>query len=60
VAAAVLPRQGTAPGIGELQDHCRTLIAGYKVPREVVLVAELPMTAAGKPDAKAAREFFGS
>ena len=60
VAAAVLPRGSARPGIGDLQDHCRTLIAGYKVPREVLLVAELPMTAAGKPDAKAARELFGA
>ena len=59
VAAAVLPRGDARPGIDELRDHCRTVIAGYKVPREVLLVDELPMTAAGKPDAKAARELFG-
>jgi acyl-CoA synthetase (AMP-forming)/AMP-acid ligase II len=32
-----------------LQEHCRTKIAGYKVPREL-LVGEAPRTNTGKPD----------
>lgn len=42
----------------ELQDHCRTHIAGYKVPRRLLVVDEIPLTAAGKPDAKAAAALF--
>jgi fatty-acyl-CoA synthase len=41
-----------------LQTHCRSLIAGYKVPRQMFLVDEVPLTAAGKPDAKAAKALF--
>ena len=41
-----------------LQTHCRSLIAGYKVPRRMILVDEVPLTAAGKPDAKAAKALF--
>jgi len=41
-----------------IQQHCRGLIAGYKVPRRLKLVEEIPLTAAGKPDAKAALALF--
>ena len=34
----------------DAQTHCRTLLAGYKVPREVVLVDEIVRSPAGKPD----------
>lgn len=32
----------------ELREHCKTLIAGYKVPRSAEFVDGLPMSAAGK------------
>jgi 3-oxocholest-4-en-26-oate---CoA ligase len=41
-----------------IQGHCRSLIAGYKVPRQMMLVDEIPLTAAGKPDSKAAKALF--
>jgi len=41
-----------------IQAHCRSLIAGYKVPRQMILVDEIPLTAAGKPDSKAAKALF--
>jgi acyl-CoA synthetase (AMP-forming)/AMP-acid ligase II len=50
------PRDGRAPAIDVLQGHCRTLIAGYKVPREVLLVQEVPRLPNGKPDYRAAKE----
>jgi len=31
-----------------LRDHCRDLIGGYKVPRTVEFVTDLPLSAAGK------------
>ncbi len=59
VAVIVRTKEGAdLPTLETLQDHCRTLIAGYKVPRQLVEVREIPLTAAGKPDAKAARELF--
>jgi acyl-CoA synthetase (AMP-forming)/AMP-acid ligase II len=39
------PQQVTAE---ELRDFCRSDIAGYKVPRSIDFVAELPMSGAGK------------
>ncbi len=50
VAAVVQPRPGTVLSLEELDAHCRTKIAGYKVPREVHMVAELVRQPSGKPD----------
>lgn len=59
VAVAVQPRRNEAPpDLDELREHCRSLIAGYKLPRELAVVDELPLTAAGKPDTRAARGLF--
>jgi acyl-CoA synthetase (AMP-forming)/AMP-acid ligase II len=38
-----------------LQQHCRTSLAGYKVPRQLVIVDELPRSPSGKPDYEWAR-----
>ena len=59
VAAVVRMREGVDPlTLEALRDHCRSRIAGYKVPRQLLLVDEIPLTAAGKPDARAARALF--
>jgi acyl-CoA synthetase (AMP-forming)/AMP-acid ligase II len=59
VAVALRPKPGAATVTLEaIQSHCRTLIAGYKVPRRLLLVDEIPLTAAGKPDTKAAKALF--
>jgi acyl-CoA synthetase (AMP-forming)/AMP-acid ligase II len=50
VTAVVQPRPGTAPTLESIQDHCRTRIAGYKVPRYVVLVERVERSPSGKPD----------
>ena len=48
IAAFVIPAAGAAVTAGELTEHCRSLIAGYKVPKQIHLVETLPMTASGK------------
>lgn len=51
VALVVLrPTDANAEGVdGEaLRRHCRGRLAGYKVPKEVRVVASLPVTASGK------------
>jgi fatty-acyl-CoA synthase len=59
VAVAVQPRRaGAAPTLDELQDHCRGHIAGYKIPRQLLVVEAIPLTGSGKPDAKAAKSLF--
>jgi len=50
VAAVVQPRAGEAPAVDELAEHCRAYIAGYKVPKELRLVAEVLRSPSGKPD----------
>jgi acyl-CoA synthetase (AMP-forming)/AMP-acid ligase II len=51
VAAVVQVRPGAAaPSVDELGAHCRTLVAGYKVPRAVHVVDEVVRSPAGKPD----------
>jgi 3-oxocholest-4-en-26-oate---CoA ligase len=50
VAALVQARPGATPTLEDLQAHCRTRVAGYKVPRQLVVLEELLRTPAGKPD----------
>jgi acyl-CoA synthetase (AMP-forming)/AMP-acid ligase II len=50
VAAVVQPRAGATPSLDDLSTHCRTLLAGYKVPRQLHLVDEVVRSPAGKPD----------
>jgi len=50
VAAVVNFRDGSLPGLTELQDHCRNHIAGYKVPRRLIAVDAIVRSPAGKPD----------
>jgi len=58
VAVALRPRPGVEITLEELQDHCRRHIAGYKIPRQLLLVEDIAQTAAGKPDAQAAKALF--
>lgn len=53
--AFVVPR---TPGLSsrELAEHCRQLLAAYKVPGEFRFVAELPKTSAGKVDRQVLRK----
>ncbi|MGH8979213.1 MAG: acyl-CoA synthetase [Acidimicrobiia bacterium] len=55
VTALLQPRPGRTPTLAALQDHCRSHIAGYKVPRELLLVAEVPRLPNGKPDYRTAK-----
>jgi acyl-CoA synthetase (AMP-forming)/AMP-acid ligase II len=48
VAAAVVLREGTAATERELRDFAATKLADYKVPRRIVLLAEIPKGATGK------------
>lgn len=48
VVGFVVPVTGSSVGPAELSAHCRQQIAGYKVPKEIHLVAALPLTASGK------------
>jgi acyl-CoA synthetase (AMP-forming)/AMP-acid ligase II len=56
VTALVQPRPGRQPNLADLQAHCRNTIAGYKVPREMLLVDEVPRLPNGKPDYRNAKQ----
>ncbi|HRQ41958.1 MAG TPA: o-succinylbenzoate--CoA ligase [Chloroflexota bacterium] len=48
VAAAVVVKEGTAVTAAELTQFCRERLAGYKLPRQIFFVPDLPLTASGK------------
>jgi len=53
--AFVVARTGAQPDPDALIAWCRERLAGYKVPRRVVLVDALPRNATGKVDKKLLR-----
>jgi acyl-CoA synthetase (AMP-forming)/AMP-acid ligase II len=55
VAAVVAAREGETPTLEELDAHCRTCFAGYKVPRELHLVDGIQRQPSGKADYKWAK-----
>jgi acyl-CoA synthetase (AMP-forming)/AMP-acid ligase II len=51
VAAIIQPRVGhEAPTLESIQEHCRTSIAGYKLPRRLHVVDAVERSPSGKPD----------
>jgi acyl-CoA synthetase (AMP-forming)/AMP-acid ligase II len=55
VCAVVVPRSGASPTLDMVQEGVRQRLARYKVPRRLVLVADLPVLASGKVDKKQLR-----
>jgi len=60
VCAAVVTRDGEPPDAEQLIAFARTRLAGYKLPRRVHHVAQLPKTGSGKVSKRELRETFGS
>jgi len=56
VTAVVATRSGNRLTLAEIQRHARGHLAGYKVPRELHLVGEIPRAPSGKPAYPRARE----
>lgn len=57
VAAVVQLRQGSPrPSLTDIQDHCRTRLAGYKIPRQLVVTDSIQRSPSGKADYRWARE----
>ena len=50
VAAIIAPREGQGATLAEIQDHCRSFIAGYKLPRRLFVVDTIERSPSGKPD----------
>ena len=58
VVALIVAKSGCAIGDEDLRAHCARELAGYKKPRGINVVTELPKTANGKVDKKALREMY--
>ena len=56
VTAVVATRSGETLKLTELQEEARRHVAGYKVPRELHIVGEIPRAPSGKPAYPKARE----
>ncbi|MGW6291747.1 acyl-CoA synthetase [Streptomyces sp. NPDC055058] len=57
VAAVVQVREGAkAPSLQEIQAHCRSRLAGYKIPRRLVVAGAIRRSPSGKADYRWARE----
>jgi acyl-CoA synthetase (AMP-forming)/AMP-acid ligase II len=50
VAAIVQPRAGRTVALEDIQAHCRSSIAGYKLPRRLEIVEVMERSPSGKPD----------
>ena len=56
MTAVVAPADPAAPPtIEDIKEHLRTKLAGYKIPKSVVLVAQIERSPAGKADYRWAR-----
>ncbi|OBB81564.1 hypothetical protein A5781_11200 [Mycobacterium sp. 852002-30065_SCH5024008] len=58
VHAVIVLRAGSDPTEESIREHCRTLIAGYKMPRSMEFVTELPISGAGKVLKRELRERY--
>jgi 3-oxocholest-4-en-26-oate---CoA ligase len=59
VTAVVQPREGATPELEELRTFLRTSLSGYKLPRAMTLVDEIPRHATGKANYPKAAELAG-
>ena len=56
ICAVVEPQEGREPDLAELSEHVRLHLAGYKAPRELVLVDSVGRAPNGKVDYKAVKD----
>jgi long-chain acyl-CoA synthetase len=59
VAAVCVLREGATCDPAELTNYCKGKVAGYKVPKTIFVVPELPRNAAGKILKRELREQYG-
>ncbi|MFF5184582.1 acyl-CoA synthetase [Streptomyces sp. NPDC000345] len=61
VAAVVQVRAGAPhPSLEDIQTHCRARLAGYKIPRRLVIAESIRRSPSGKADYRWAREVAGT
>ncbi len=60
VTAIIQPRDGHTVTLELIDGHCRTHVAGYKVPRQIRVVERILRHPSGKPDYRWAKETMAS
>jgi acyl-CoA synthetase (AMP-forming)/AMP-acid ligase II len=60
VTAVIATRGGAQLSLEEVQQEARKHLSGYKMPRELHIVDEVPRAPSGKPNYKAARDIAAS
>lgn len=58
IVAVVAPQPGASMSLEQVQAHCRRYLAGYKVPRQLLLMDELPKGSTGKLQKRGLKERF--
>ncbi len=58
VTAFVVPKPGTSITEEEIIAHCKTTLAGFEVPKRVVILEEMPSTASGKIKKNLLRQMY--
>ena len=56
ICAVVEPEAGATPNLADLSEHVRSQLAGYKAPRELVVVESIGRAPNGKVDYKAIKD----
>jgi 3-oxocholest-4-en-26-oate---CoA ligase len=56
VAAVIQARPGADVTLASVEAHCRSFVAGYKIPRQVAVVEQVVRHPSGKPDYRWAAE----
>ena len=54
----IQPREGETLELEELRDYLREFLSGYKLPRAMTLVPEIPRNATGKAQYPRAKELM--
>jgi long-chain acyl-CoA synthetase len=58
VIAFIVPRSNVTLNIEDLKMYCRNLLADYKVPKEFIVISEIPLNVNGKHDRRKLSESF--
>jgi acyl-CoA synthetase (AMP-forming)/AMP-acid ligase II len=58
VIAFIVPRSNVTLIIEDLKMYCRNLLADYKVPKEFIVISEIPLNVNGKHDRRKLSESF--
>ncbi len=59
IVAVIVPKKDETPSEDEIIGHCKTELAAFKAPKQVILADEIPKTTSGKIKKNLLREMYG-